>query len=169
MNSENATEVLNHQQIEDKLKRIAWQIYEAHHAEKEVVLAGIVKRGFMVAKKIAAHLQSISSLKVTLCALELDKDDLLEGSYRLTPSQETLNDACIVVIDDVLNSGGTLIYGVRYFLDYKVKRISTVVLVDRNHKNYPVKADYKGLSLSTSLREHVDVQIEKEPYSVTVS
>jgi pyrimidine operon attenuation protein/uracil phosphoribosyltransferase len=71
-----------------------------------------------------------------------------------------------VLIDDVLNSGTTLIYGVRHFLDVPLKKFKTAVLVDRNHKQYPVKADFKGLSLSTSLRENVQVVLdEKEQYA----
>lgn len=169
MEATQTTEVLNHQQITDKIKRMAWQLYEAHHQEENLVLAGIAKRGFALAELIYAELNAIANLSLSLCALELDKTNLLEGSYALNPPQEDLNGKCVVVIDDVLNSGGTLIYGVKYFLDFNVKRISTAVLVDRNHKSYPVKADYKGLSLSTSLREHVDVHIEKAPYSVLVS
>lgn len=166
---EQSTEVLAHQQIEDKITRIAWQLYEAHHNEKELVLAGIANRGYVLAKLLHKELTEISALKVSLCALHLDKNNLQKGTYGLEPNQASLKNKCIVVVDDVLNSGATLIYGVKYFLDFDVKRICTVVLVDRNHKNYPVKADYKGLSLSTSLREHVAVHIERQPYSVLVS
>ncbi len=165
----NQTEVLNHQQVVDKIKRMAWQIYEVHQHESEILLVGIAKRGFALAEHIHQALAEISSLKTHLFALHLDKDNLLKGAMQLKPETSNFEGKSVVVIDDVLNSGGTLIYGVKYFLDYPVKRISTVVLVDRNHKNYPVKADYKGLSLSTSLKEHVTVQIEKAPYSVSVS
>jgi pyrimidine operon attenuation protein/uracil phosphoribosyltransferase len=75
----------------------------------------------------------------------------------------------VVVVDDVLNSGATLIYGVKFFLDHPVKRITTAVLVDRNHKRYPVKADFKGISLSTTLLERVEAHIEQEPFAVYLS
>lgn len=165
----NQTEVLNHQQVIDKINRMAWQIYETHHQEQEIILVGIAKRGFALAQHIHQALAEISDLNTCLIALHLDKDNLLKGAMKLKPETTDLESKSIVVIDDVLNSGGTLIYGVKYFLDHPIKRISTLVLVDRNHKNYPVKADYKGLSLSTSLKEHVKVQIEKAPYSVSVS
>ena len=69
----------------------------------------------------------------------------------------------LVLVDDVLNSGTTLIYGVKYFLDVPLKRFKTAVLVNRNHKKYPVKADFKGISLSTSIKEHIQVDfVENE-------
>jgi pyrimidine operon attenuation protein/uracil phosphoribosyltransferase len=164
-----STEVLNHQQIEDKIKRIAWQIYEEHHNETEVLLVGIAKRGYALAQRIYEALNEIANLNIKLIALKLDKTQLLKGEMHLEPAQEDLSEKNVVVVDDVLNSGATLIYGVKYFLDFPVKRINTAVLVDRNHKHFPVKADYKGLSLSTSLKQHVDVQIEESPFSVRIS
>jgi len=163
------TEVLNHQQIESKIQRIAWQIYESHQNEKEILLAGIATKGFFLAEEIKKVLESISPLVVKLYQLKLDKKDPLASEPAVEPPIEELKDKAILVIDDVLNTGSTLIHGVKYFLEFPVKRITTAVLVDRNHKNFPVKADFKGLSLSTSMMEHVEVYIEKEPYSVEVS
>lgn len=164
-----ATEVLDHDQIVSRIRRIAWQIYERHASLDEVVIAGIDRRGFLLAQKISEVLRNISPLEVHLLKLLLDKKDPLNSKPRLEPDSVDPVGKSIVVIDDVLNTGSTLIYGVRYFLNFRVAGIGTAVLVDRNHKNYPVKADYKGLSLSTSTKEHVDVNIESTPYSVTVS
>src|SRR5690606_22093855 len=75
----------------------------------------------------------------------------------------------VVLVDDVLNSGATLIYGVKYFLEVPLKKLKTAVLVDRNHKKYPVKADFKGISLSTSLLEHIQVVFEKDDEYVYLS
>ena len=163
-----STEVLNHKQVEDRIQRIAWQIYEEFHNEKEDVLAGIADRGFYLAQKLYEHLQEIADIEIRISKLSFDKDHPLDTEYQMEPAMD-LNDRNIVLVDDVLKSGGTLIYGVRYFLDYPIKAMKTVVLVDRNHKRYPVKADFKGLSLSTSMQEHVNVQIEEAPYSVRVS
>lgn len=167
--SKGVTEVLNHQQVKQRITRIAWQIFENHQDETLLILAGIAERGFLLAKMIAAELKQISELEVSLHKILLDKKNPLSSTPTLKPEAAELNNQCIVVVDDVLNSGTTLIYGVKYFLEYAVKQIHTVVLVDRNHKSYPVKADFKGLSLSTSIKEHVEVKIEEEPYSVTVS
>ena len=166
---ETATQVLNHQQVMDKISRIAWQIYEEYHSQEKVVIAGIARRGYVLAQHIKTELEKISPLQIDLRELKLNKDHPLDEDVQIKPSQEDFEDQNIVVVDDVLNSGATLIYGVRYFLGFTIRSMSTAVLVDRNHKRYPIKADFKGLSLSTSLQEHVNVNIEEEPFSVKVS
>lgn len=163
-----STEVLNHKQVSDRIARISWQIFEEFSGESKIILAGIAERGYLLAEKIHAHLGTISDLEVQISKLTFDKDRPLSSDYSLEPAID-LNNANVILVDDVLKSGGTLIYGVRYFLDHPVKTMKTVVLVDRNHKRYPVKADFKGLSLSTSMKEHVSVEIEHEPFSVLVS
>lgn len=163
------TQVLNHQEIEARIKRIAWQIYENHHNDQEIILAGIVNKGYRLAELIAEQLEQISPLKVSLHKLIIDKKKPLESNTELSPARESFEDISVIVVDDVLNTGSTLIYGVKHFLDYKLKDLNTVVLVDRNHKNFPIKADYKGLSLSTNLMEHVEVNLQDGPYTVVVS
>lgn len=163
------TQVLDHRQVEDRIKRIAWQIYENHQEETEIVVAGIVDRGYLLAELLVKQLKAICPLQVSLHRIILDKDKPLEGPPRVEPQAESFNEKAVIVVDDVLNTGSTLMYGVRYFLDYKVKQIKTVVLVDRNHKSFPIKADFKGLSLSTNLMEHVEVNISASPFFVGVS
>ncbi|WP_417601343.1 phosphoribosyltransferase family protein [Owenweeksia hongkongensis] len=164
-----STEVLNHQQIEDRIKRMAWQIYETHQDDAEIILAGIVNKGYRLAELIAEQLQNICPLKISLYRLKVDKKNPLNGITELSPARESFEDTSVIVVDDVLNTGSTLIYGVKHFLDHKVKQLKTVVLVDRNHKNFPVKADFKGLSLSTNLMEHVEVNLKEAPFTVVVS
>tara|TARA_B100001245_G_C22894391_1_gene431507 strand:+ start:3879 stop:4325 length:447 start_codon:yes stop_codon:yes gene_type:complete len=148
---------------------MAWQIYESNSSNTDIILAGIANGGYLLAEKIVAELRKISPLEVNLHKIIMNKKDPLGSEMHLEPEAGNLQGRSITVVDDVLNSGNTLIYGVRYFLQFPVREIKTAVLVDRNHKRFPVKADFKGLSLSTSLMEHVDVNIEKEPYSVKVS
>lgn len=151
--------ILNHQEIEHKIKRIAYQIYETFSDEDEIVLAGIKNSGYTFAEKIALQLSTISHLSVKLCAIEINKNNPQEEiKTSLTPEEYT--NKGIVLIDDVLNSGATLIYGVKHFLNVPIKKLKTAVLVDRNHKKFPVKVDFKGISLSTSLQEHVQVVFE---------
>ena len=113
------------------------------------------------AEKIAKALGTISTINITLCEVFIDK---LNPSAAITTSipKEEYENKGLILVDDVLNSGTTLIYGVRHFLDVPLKKFKTAVLVDRNHKKYPVKADFKGISLSTSLQEHVQVVFEKD-------
>ena len=103
----------------------------------------------------------ISDIKITLCEVKLDKENPLNKVETSLPASEYTNKA-LILADDVLNSGTTLIYGVKHFLEVPLKKFKTAVLVDRNHKQYPVKADFKGLSLSTSLKEHIKVVFSEE-------
>ena len=151
--------ILTNQEIEHKIKRIAYHIYETFINEDEVVLAGIANNGFVFAQKIASELENISSLKVLLCEVQINKQNPEQPITTSLPKEQYANKG-LILIDDVLNSGTTLIYAVRHFLDVPLKKFKTAVLVDRNHKKYPVKADFKGISLSTSLLEHVQVVFE---------
>jgi len=152
--------ILTNEQIQNKTKRIAYQIYEANWNEKEIVVAGINGNGFIFAKNIAEIIESISSLKVQLVEVIMDKKNPIK-SINTTADKELFKNKALVLVDDVLNSGTTLMYGVKYFLEVPLKRFNTAVLVNRNHKKYPVKADFKGISLSTSMKEHVSIVFEK--------
>jgi len=148
--------ILNHQEIQHKIRRIAYQIYESNVYEEEIILAGVQENGFLLAKKLKKNLEKISEVKPILCKVIIDKKNPL-SEITTSLSKEDYTDKSLVLIDDVLNSGSTLIYGVKHFLDVPLKQFKTAVLVNRNHKKYPVKADFKGISLSTSLNEHVEV------------
>lgn len=157
--------ILTDAEISHKTKRIAYQIYETFSSESEVILAGIASNGFVFAQKIAQELTQISDLKVTLCEVKINKQNPQE-IINTSLSVEAYENKGLVLIDDVLNSGTTLIYGVKHFLAVKLCKFKTAVLVDRNHKKYPVKADFKGISLSTSLQEHIHVVFdENESYA----
>ncbi|MUH37453.1 phosphoribosyltransferase [Zobellia amurskyensis] len=154
--------ILTHQQIQHKIERIAYQIYEANVEEKEIIIAGIDGGGLNFAKKLQRVLKKVTDAEITLCKVMMDKaNPLKSGVTTSIPESEYLNKS-IVLVDDVLNSGTTLIYGVHHFLKTPLKQLKTAVLVNRNHKKYPVKADYKGISLSTSLQEHVHVQFQSK-------
>ncbi|WP_026778112.1 phosphoribosyltransferase domain-containing protein [Polaribacter sp. Hel_I_88] len=154
--------ILDTLQINQKIKRIAYQIYENNTNEKEVIIAGIVGNGFVFAEKLVAALQEISTLRVVICEVNINKKKPLEAVSTSLAVGDYKNKS-LVLVDDVLNSGTTLIYGVKHFLEVPLKRFKTAVLVNRNHKKYPVKADFKGVSLSTSIKEHVQVTFsEKE-------
>lgn len=152
--------ILSHEQIQHTIRRIAYQIYEANVEEKEIIIAGIEGGGLHFAKKLQSVLQDITEAEVRLCKVTMDKADPLKSGVNTAMSEEEYKDKSVVLVDDVLNSGTTLIYGVQHFLKTPLKQLKTAVLVNRNHKKYPVKADYKGISLSTSLQEHVHVEFK---------
>ncbi|WP_224483668.1 phosphoribosyltransferase family protein [Robertkochia aurantiaca] len=157
--------ILGHREIEHKIRRIAYQIYETFVEEDEIIIAGIQKGGFELAKQIMAAFNDISPIKTVLCEVTMNKEDLLQ-TPELSLDESAYRNKSVVLVDDVLNSGATLIYAVRHFLEVPLHKFKTAVLVDRNHKRYPVKADFKGISLSTSLREHVTVDFTENDFAV---
>jgi len=159
-------QILNHQQIWHKINRMAYQIYEANVEEKEIVIAGIEGGGLLLSKKITKVLDKITDATITLCKVSMDKKNPLLSGVQTSLKESDYKNKSVVLIDDVLNSGTTLIYGVHHFLQTPLKQLKTAVLVNRNHKKYPVKADYKGISLSTSLHEHITVDFNSKKYGV---
>lgn len=155
------TLILNNREITQKIDRISYQILEDNYKEKEIVLVGIANNGYLFADKIAKKLKKISSdTTITLVKLSLNKENPLNNEITINKSTDILTDKVVILIDDVLNSGKTLIYGVKYILDYPIKRMSTAVLVDRNHKRYPIGTHYIGLALSTTLQNNISVEFE---------
>ena len=153
--------ILNETQIQQKINRIAYQILEDNLDEAEVVLAGIWERGYKLALRLQKVLSDISSLKVTLLRIDLDRHN--SKLVAATDLDETVwKNKVIILVDDVLNSGKTLAYGLGVFLNTPHKKIRTVVLVDRSHKIFPISTDYVGVQLATVLKEHVDVVMDVE-------
>ena len=153
--------ILNDKQIAYKIKRIAHQIVESNTDEKEIILAGITGNGFLLARKILKCIAQISpEVKIRLCEVFIEKENPLKAVTTSLPPEDYALKA-LVLIDDVLHTGTTLMYGVKHFLDVPLKRFKTAILVNRNHKKYPVKADFKGISLSTSIQENAEVIFDK--------
>ncbi|MFM7017389.1 phosphoribosyltransferase family protein [Flavobacterium sp.] len=161
-----ANKILTHTEIDHKIKRIAFQIYETFVEEESIVIAGIASNGYVFAEKIARVLQTIAPLEVILCEVKMNKQNP-NSEISTSIAKEVYQNKGIVLVDDVLNSGSTLMYGVKHFLEVPIKKFKTAVLVDRNHKKYPIKVDFKGISLSTSSLEHVTVVFdENDSYAV---
>ena len=153
--------ILDYESIKKKIRRISLQILESNIDQDEIIIAGIDINGFIIAKKISQEINKISEINTKLCKIKIDKKNPLNDISTSLNFKDYENKS-LVVIDDVLNSGATLIYSVKYFLNTKIKSLKTAVLVDRNHKKYPIKADFKGLSLSTSIQSKVEVVIDEK-------
>jgi pyrimidine operon attenuation protein/uracil phosphoribosyltransferase len=161
--------ILNEINIRNATRRIAFQIYESNIDLKEIYLVGISSNGIILSKRIGEFLKRISAFNVHQIELEIDKENPRNG-VRISYNIQSLKNKSIIIIDDVLNSGSTLLYAVNAFLSISLKKIQTVVLVNRNHKKYPIKADFKGISLSTSVKEHITVVFDtKEKEGVFLS
>ena len=151
------------------LKRIAYQIYENNHEEdNSLIIVGIDKNGKILANKIFEILKSISSFDLKLMSIQINKKNPTNKILSSIDENICL-DKNIIIVDDVLNTGKTLIYAVRFFLKIPVKKIQTAVIINRNHKKFPIKADFKGISLSTSIKEHVDVILEGSKKGIYLS
>jgi len=148
--------LLNEKQIQQKINRIAYQILEDCSNELEIVVAGIADRGYVLASRLKEKLETLGNIHVTLLKVTLDK----EGSSLKAETDIPLS-ACenrtVIVVDDVLDTGKTLTYGLGVFLNIPIKKLRTVVLVDRSHKLFPVGSDFTGLEISTITHEHVSV------------
>lgn len=142
-----------------KLERIAFQILEENESEKEIILAGIRLSGSVVARNIQQILSRICSIPTRLITVTLDKRNPTD--IELSESID-FNDKVIILIDDVANSGKTLLYAMKPFLQFHPKKIQTLVLVERTHKSFPVHNDYVGLSVATTVQEHIFVEVEGE-------
>jgi len=153
--------ILNKEQIEQKITRIAYQIWEDNLNEKEVVIAGIADHGYTLARRIKAVLEQISGIEVLLIKIKIDKTSS-KLQAQADNSLEKCSGKVVILVDDVLHSGRTLAYGLGVFIDFPLKKLRTSVLVDRSHRKFPVSSDYTGLQLSTVLKEHVDVVLNEE-------
>ena len=151
--------ILNDNQIKSKLKRISYQILETNLQNSMLVIAGIESNGYLIAKELKKTLNKLSNIEVILCKVKIDKKNPRKP-IETSISKDEYSNKSIVLVDDVLNSGSTLVYAVKHFLEVELSQFKTAVLVDRNHKKFPVKADYKGISLSTSIQSQVIVEFK---------
>lgn len=138
-----------------KLQRMAFEIVENNIGEKEIILAGIKDSGVVIAHIIKAFLQDIFKGKISVIEIDIDKKN---PKNIVIPGENNFNDAVIVITDDVANSGKTLLYALKPFMEFYPKKIQVLVLVERSHKEFPVKPDYVGMSVSTATDEKIIVE-----------
>lgn len=158
----NKTLILKHEEVQRKLVRIAHQLHEANFEEDGIILVGIAPRGITLAKRLRTMLEQISEIPVDLVEMKLDKDKPLEKPIALTADVETLRGKVVVLVDDVLMSGRTMMHAAGYLIQVPLKKLTTVVLVDRRHRTYPIRADIVGMTLSTTVQEHIRVELGKK-------
>lgn len=158
--------ILNRTQILQKITRIAFEIYENNIHEKELVIAGIAEGGYKLAEMLIRELKKITPFKLSLVKVTLDKQGPLDGPVDMNCDPTEAKDKVIILVDDVLHTGKTFIHGMKPFLAVDVKKIQTVVLVNRSYSLFPVTSNYTGYQLSTTLNDHIQVQLEKNNVGV---
>ena len=159
--SQNHLRILDHDEIFARLKRMAYEIYENNYQQSEMLVIGIDQRGGFIAEKLVSFLSELSPIKVTLIDAEVDRSESLPG-VSLSAELEDLTGKAILVVDDVLYSGFTMLSVVSILLQLEPSTIQTAVLIDRGHRKMPISADYVGLELSTTLHQHVSVRIDED-------
>jgi pyrimidine operon attenuation protein / uracil phosphoribosyltransferase len=160
MIQEQDAKILDRSKTLQKVKRIAFEIYENNFDEEEIILAGIAGEGFVFAQMLQKNLEEISKLKINIAKIIFDKNADFQPDITLESSVDTFRNKVIIIIDDVLNTGRTLAFCLRPFLSIPIKKLQVAVLVDRNHPKFPMAADYVGYGLSTTISEHVKVILE---------
>ena len=160
------SKILDDTAINQKIRRLGWEIYEDNLKEKEIVIVGISGRGEVLASILSKIIEDISSIKIKLGTISLDKDSPYQSEVVIDLNIEDYTNKVVILIDDVLNSGKTLMYSSKYFLTTPLVKLSTAVLVERSHNRFPVKADYIGLSLATTLQEYIKVVLDGKQQAV---
>lgn len=151
--------VMPHDTVVRKLDRMAREMLEIHYAERELVLVGVDGQGLAVCEALARRLRELSSIDIVEGCLTMHKDAPLDHPLVCDLDAKALEGRIVFVIDDVLNSGRTLIHGVQHLLQGRPREVHTAVLVDRKHRSFPIRADFCGLTLSTQLNEHIAVDL----------
>lgn len=158
--------VLGHQQVMQKLRRIAYQIYENNVQEEELLLAGIKGQGYEIAGILTNMLSEISPFRLKLIEVSIDKRAVKESVVVLDCAEEALDQKTIILIDDVLSTGTTLAYSLKPFLKASIARLEIAVLINRAHLRFPIRANYTGMELATTLQNHISVEREDKEFSV---
>ena len=152
--------ILDSKKIQQIIKRIAYQIYEQNFGEQEIVLIGISTMGSHFAKELVTQLKEISPLSILLATASLDKKANVQCKVEIDHPIQNFENKVVIIVDDVLNTGKTMMYCLQPFLSLPLKKLKVAVLVDRSHKLFPIAAEYVGYSLSTTVNQHIQVIFE---------
>ena len=150
--------ILNQEEITNKINRIAFSIIEDYHTEKSITLIGFDNNGYIIAEKIKQIITDENNIKTSIHRIKKDK----KNHFTITPPLKSDNIKNVFLVDDVLKSGRTIIYGIKEILTHNIDNLKTIILVNRNHNQFPIGVDYVGLNLSTTLKDHITVIMNKD-------
>lgn len=157
-------QILDGPQIRQKIKRMAFEIYESNFEEREIILTGIHENGFLLARLLGDEISRISGLAVEVIGIHLHKTEPLHHPIRLEPEPGSLQGRVIILVDDVLNTGKTLAYSLKSLLPMDPGKIETATLINRHHTQFPISATYTGMSLATTLHDHIRVVLTEDAF-----
>ncbi len=150
--------ILNKKEIYNKINRISFSIIEDYYQEKSITLIGFEKNGYIISEKLKKIIEKEHKLKISLHKLKTKEKD----KYEIHPPLDKNNPKHVFLVDDVLKSGRTIIYGIKEILEHNIDSLKTIILVNRNHNEFPIGVDYVGLNLSTTLKDHIEVILKKD-------
>lgn len=163
-------QVLDQYQISMKIARLAYEILENNEAEDTIVLAGINNKGYRFAELLVRTLENISDKKFLLSHIKLNPANPLGNPIEINRTKDELENSCVIIVDDVANTGRTIFYAFKVLMDILMKKVEVAVLVDRKHKLFPIKVDYVGLSLATTIQENIQANLnDHEQMAVTLN
>jgi len=154
--------ILNQDQINKKIQRMAMEIYEKHSERDKVYFLGINQKGYFLANQIRSELEKLSPLKTDLSRLTISPSDPLSTEVSLEIQASALKKQAVIIVDDVMNSGRTLFYSFKGMANALPASVEVCVLVLRMHKSFPVHVDYYGLRLATTIKQDIEVVFQKE-------
>ena len=154
--------VLNKEAINNKIRRISYTIIEQHYNEKNLTIIGFEKNGYLIAEKIKHIIETEHKIRFSIHRIKKNQDN----KYTIAPPLKQKKIKNIFLVDDVLKSGRTIIYGIKEILTHNVENLKTIILVNRNHNQFPIGVDYVGLNLSTTLKDHIEVILKKDKEAV---
>tara|TARA_R110001592_G_scaffold3945_1_gene22384 strand:- start:851 stop:1354 length:504 start_codon:yes stop_codon:yes gene_type:complete len=157
-------QILDKSQIEQKIRRMAYEIYEQNHELKEIILVGVAENGLKISSMLKREIEAISKITVHVAKLNVEKDAPVQPQVEFSEFPK-IEQFTMILVDDVLNSGRTMVYALDPFLKMGAKKIQTAVLVNRSHKRFPISVDYKGLELATTIQDHIQVTLSESEWS----
>ncbi len=159
-------QILSDHQIQQKIKRLAIEILEKNFEEKEIILAGLNNSGYGLAERLLQEMKDVIDIKITLSRLSINPANPIENDISINMDVDALKGKVIIIVDDVANTGRTLFYAFQPLMNFLPKKVEVAVLVDREHKSFPVSCNYVGLSLATTLNENIEVEFKGKEMSM---
>lgn len=161
-------QILDEIQIKQKTKRIAIQILENNIGEDEIILAGINNNGMYFAKSIGYYLVRLTSQKVSYANIKLNPKNPIDSEININMTYNQLVNKRIIIVDDVANTGRTLFYAFKPFMEMPIQKLEIAVLINRTHKSYPIQPNYIGLSLATTVQENIEVHLRNVDKKIVI-
>jgi pyrimidine operon attenuation protein/uracil phosphoribosyltransferase len=153
-------QLLTHRQIEQKIRRLAMQVMERNTEEDELIIAGINNNGMVLAELLRKEIAGLASSPIHLTRIRLNPAKPASVPIEIEMPLEQLDNKAILIVDDVANTGRTLHYATKPLLTILPRKIEIAVMIDRMHKSFPIRVDYAGLTLATTLQDNIEVVLD---------